>query len=113
MLAIPALAQAGPEPSPNRDRILYRWSVVAITAGNAADTVTSWNHLEGNPLLTGPGAQFGAGSMAIKSGLLGATLLMEHWTLRHNSRLYHALAWTNFAISGGLAGAAVHNSRLP
>lgn len=90
----------------------YRWSVMAIMAGNVADTASSWHHAEANPILAGPGAAFSTRSAVLKAGFLGASLFIEHWALKHNPQLYRRLAWMNVAIAGGLGGVAMHNASL-
>ena len=112
--ALPAsAAETFQFPSTKHDRVegkaFYRWSQVAVFAGNAADTVSSWNQSEGNPLLAKSGGNFGTGSLAIKAGLLGTSLVIQRWALHHNPKLYKSFAWMNVAIAGGLGAAAAHN----
>jgi hypothetical protein len=95
-----------------KNRQFYRWSVMAIVAGNAADALSSWHHPEANPVLAHPGAAFDMRSVALKAGFLGGSLLIEHWALSHNPRLYRRLAWMNVAIAGGLGGVAMYNTSL-
>ena len=52
---------------------------------------------------------FGATSVAIKSGLVATSLLIQHVALRHRPDLYKKLAWMNFATSGVLVGVAKYN----
>ena len=90
-------------------RTLYRWSVAAVLAGNAADIASSWHRQEANPLLANPGSKFDVTSVALKSGFVGASLLLEYWALHHNPHLYKALAWMNFGVAGGLGAVVEHN----
>ncbi len=90
-------------------RTFYRWSQVAVFAANGADTFSSWNQSEGNPLLAKSGGNFGAGSLAIKAGLLGTSFVIQRWALHHNPKLYKTFGWMNVAIAGGLGAAAAHN----
>ena len=85
------------------------WTSVA---GNAVDSVSIWRHPEANPVLANPDAGFGTRSVALKAGLLGASLLIEHWALRHNPRLCGPLAWMNLAIAGGVGGVAMYKASL-
>jgi len=96
-------------PSKSDGRALYRWSLVAITAGNAADTYSSWHKPEGNPLLASSGSDFDGRSLVLKAAFLGASLLAERWALHQNPHLYRTFAWLNFAIAGALGGAVVRN----
>jgi hypothetical protein len=91
---------------------LYRWSVAAVLAANAGDVATSWRNREANPLIAGPSTQFGLTSVAIKSGLVGTSLLIQHVMLRHRPELAKRLAWMNFVTSGALGGVAAHNASL-
>ena len=90
-------------------RTLYYWSVATVVAASAADAASSWSGREANPVLAGPAAQFGVGSVALKSGLVRASLLLQHVALHHHPGLYKRLAWMNFATSGVLGGVTVHN----
>jgi hypothetical protein len=94
---------------PQAGRTLYRWSVAAVLAGNTADLLSSWHRPEANPVLANPGTRFNAESAALKSGFVGASLLIEYWALRHNRRLYKVLAWMNYAVAGGLGVVVEHN----
>jgi hypothetical protein len=93
-------------------RRLYRWSVASLAAANAADAITSWRKVEANPILAQPGAAFGPGSVAVKAGILGASLRLERWAARRNPHLYSAFAWINIGAAAGLAGVSQHNARL-
>jgi len=97
------------QPEYKSGRTLYRWSVAALLAGNVADIASSWHRPEANPLLATPGAKFDVGSVALKSGFIGASLVIEYWALRHNRHLYKGLAWMNYAVAGGLGVVVEHN----
>ncbi len=91
---------------------LYRWSVVSMLAANAADAATSWTNREANPFVAGTTTHFGVTSFAIKSGFVGASLLLQHLALRHNPQAAKRLAWMNFVSAGVLGGVAAHNASL-
>jgi hypothetical protein len=101
-----------PEAMPKRiaGQTMYRWSVAAVVAANAADVASSWRGREANPLVAGPNAQFGLTSVAIKSGFVGASLLIQHTVLRHRPDLTKRLAWMNFGTAGVLGGVATRNT---
>ncbi len=109
----PAYVSHGDRSEKVQGRRLYYWSIAALTVGNAADAASSWRRPEANPVLANPGATFGTQSLLLKSGLLGASLLLEHWALHHNPRLYKPFAWMNFAVGGGLGAVAARNASLP
>jgi hypothetical protein len=90
-------------------RTLYQWSVATVVAASVADAASSWSSREANPVLAGPAAQFGVGSVALKSRLVGASLLLPHVAFHHRRGLYKRLAWMNFATSGVLGGLTAHN----
>ena len=83
-----------------------------MIAANAADVASSWQRPEANPFLAKPGSTFGTGSVAIKAGFAGASLLIEKWALRSNPKLYRKFAWLNIAIAGGLGVTATYNFSL-
>jgi len=93
-------------------RHLYRWSIAAVVAANAADVATSWSQQEANPVIARGGAEFGATSMAIKTGFVAASLVIQHVALRHRPDLYRKLAWLNFGTAGVLGGVANYNMRV-
>jgi hypothetical protein len=90
-------------------RTLYRWSLATVLAANVADAASSWSQLEANPVVSGGGAQFGATSVAIKTGFVATSLLVQHIALRHRPDLYKKLAWMNFGTAGVLGGVAKYN----
>ncbi len=114
-VSTPAASQIGLKDPSRQERPglnLYRWSVASVLAANAADVATSWSSSEANPVVAGGGGQFGATSIAIKSGLVGTSLLIQHFTLRHRPDLYRRMAWMNFITTGVLGGVAAHNASL-
>jgi len=113
--ACPLLGQSVDLAAPQKieHQKFYQWSVAALAAGNVADAASSWRRPEANPVLANPGAAFGTQSLLLKSGLLGTSLLLERWALRHNPRLYKPFAWMNFAVGGGLGAVAARNASLP
>jgi hypothetical protein len=97
--------------TPTPGRTLYRWSVATLVAANTADVLSSWSNREANPLVRS-GAQFGVTSVAIKSGFVGVSLLLQHVAVRHRPDTYKRLAWMNFISSGVLGTVAAHNAEL-
>lgn len=100
------------EESGNAGRNFYRWSVAAVAAANAADAVSSWKAQEANPLVAGTGTRFGIESLAIKSGFVATSLLIQHIALRHRPDWYKRMAWMNVVTAGALGQVARHNSSL-
>ena len=98
--------------STSSERTLYRWSVVAVLAANAGDAASSWTKREANPFVAGPNAQYGATSVAIKSGFVGASFVIQHFVLRHHPDMAKRFAWMNFITAGGLGGVIAHNATV-
>jgi len=118
---LPAAPNAVMEPSlrtvePNRTvppgRAFYLWSVAILAASGAADVASSWRRPEANPVVAGPGSTFGAGSAAIKLGLVGSSFLLERLVLRHRPDLYRHVAWLNLGTAGVQGAVVRHNINL-
>ena len=90
-------------------RAFYGWSVAVLAASSTADAASSWRRPEANPVLAGSGSTFGAGSVAVKLGLVGSSFLLERLVLRHRPDLYRRVAWLNFGIAGALGAVVRHN----
>ena len=101
------LRDATREPIPGKS--LYRWSLATVVIANGVDAASSWRNQEANPLVAGSGSQFGFTSIAIKSGFVATSLLIQHVALRHRPDLYKKLGWMNFATAGVLGGVAKYN----
>src|SRR5712672_1408217 len=101
-----------PQETGKSGRTLYGWSVAAVLGANAADAATSWRAQEANSVVAGNGSQFGVASVAIKSGFVGASLLIQHIALRHRPDLYKRMAWMNIITAGALGGVASHNMNV-
>jgi hypothetical protein len=93
-------------------RTLYRWSLFALAAGNAADAISSWHLQEANPVLAGSRSEFDARSVALKAALGGVSVVLQHWVLSRKPGMYRPLARINFVIAGALGAVAVHNTTL-
>ena len=93
-------------------RTFYRWSVAILAASGAADVASSWRRPEANPVVAGPGSTFGAGSAAIKLGLVGSSFLLERLVLRHRPDLYRHVAWLNLGTAGVQGAVVRHNINL-
>lgn len=96
-----------------RGRGLFAASVAALAAANAADLATSWGRNEANPFLASSNARFGPQSAALKAGFTGVSLVIQWFALRHNPRLHRGLAYTNFAVAGGISAVAIRNTSVP
>jgi hypothetical protein len=90
-------------------RTFYRWSVALLALSSAADAASSWGGPEANPVLAKPGSAFGAGSIAIKLGLVGSCFALEHLTLRRHPELRRRISWMNIGVAAGQAAIVGHN----
>ena len=95
-----------------RWRAVWRVSQVLLAGANAADAASSWGKAEANPLVR-TGSSFGYGSLAIKMGALAGGLTMQHFAMHKDAKQARLMATANVAVSGVLAGVAVHNFRVP
>src|ERR1017187_7374759 len=107
-----SLRTVEPNPTVPSGRAFYGWSVAILAASSAADVASSWRRPEANPVLASPGATFGAGSVAIKLGLVGSSYLLERLVLRHRPDLHRRVAWLNFGIAGVQGAVVQHNMSL-
>ena len=108
----PSLRTVEPHRTVPPGRTFYLWSVATLAASGAADVASSWRRPEANPVMAGPGSTFGGGSVAIKLGLVGSSILLERLVLRHRPDLYRRVAWLNFGIAGAQAAVVRHNMSL-
>ncbi|HMD71708.1 MAG TPA: hypothetical protein VKF41_10220 [Bryobacteraceae bacterium] len=88
---------------------LWKASMAALMAANAADAVSSWGKPELNPALSGSAGRFGKEGALLKLGLAGGVVTVEFLVLRRrrSRSLAKALAWINFgdaAVTGAVAG---------
>lgn len=103
-----------PEGGSNEALRSWRWSVGSLTAASTLDVVSSWGKCcEANPLLASADSRFGARGAAIKSGVLGAQLVVQYWLVKRSPRLAKALSYANFVSAGVLTGVAVRNFGVP
>ena len=71
----------------------YRWSAVSLVAVGGMSA-----------------AGEGVTSVAIRSGVVGATLLIERALLKHHPQRNSRMAWLNVAVAGGLAASRFSTS---
>jgi len=89
-------------------RQLWIASIVAMTAGTAADAVSSWHKRESNSLLASSDGTFGAKGVTIKAGIASAVLVPQIIFRRHHD-WYLPFAASNFVEAGIFAGTTAHN----
>jgi hypothetical protein len=93
-------------------RTLWHASQALLAGANAADIATSWDKSESNPLLR-TGAHFSYASLGIKLGVVGGSLVMQHFVARKAPETIPFFASANLAAAAGLGYATVHNARIP
>jgi hypothetical protein len=90
-------------------RRMFWASVAVLAAASVADAASSWGRPELNPALRGTNGRFGTRAIAIKSGLVGATLAAEWLLGRNRPQSDRPFAMMNFAAGGGTAAVALRN----
>ncbi len=100
-----------PKLDPNDAARLYRYSLISLAAGQAADLSTSWGRRELNPFLTpgSPHNRFGLQSAGLKAAFLSSSLAVQSWAIRRNPRYRRPFAILNFISAAALGGVALSN----
>ena len=110
-LAVPAaLASATPALGKVSERSMkwrqtYQWSVAALGAATAADMASSFKFTrdgqrEANSFLASGNGGYGAKGAAIEAGMVGASLLVQHYLIKRHPGLRVPLAIANYGIAG-------------
>lgn len=89
----------------DRWRKTYQWSVVAMGAATAADMASSFKfsrdgQREANSFLASGNGGYGTKGAAIEAGMVGASLLMQHYLVKRHPGLRVPLAVANYAVAG-------------
>ena len=79
----------------------------ALIGSTVLDIHSSWDRLEGNPILRNGNNRFGGKGLAIKSALLGSVLYTQHKTPQHK-KLWLVV---NYIATGVIVSVAIHNYR--
>ena len=114
-----ALTDKLPEPQREPETLrpemrFWRLSAAGLVGASAIDIASSWGKCcERNSLLASPSRHFGARGLAVKSGTLGAQLLLQYLVVRKSPRLARVLGFVNIAGAGALTLVAIHNYRVP
>lgn len=95
------------------ERRLYTASLVAISAGTAADMASSFKFTsagqkEANGFLASGGG-YGSKGALIEAGAVGASLLLQHFMLKNHPHLRLAFTVSNFAFASFQAYNVHHN----
>lgn len=86
----------------------WRWSAAALTVGGTLDIVSSYGKVELNPLWRSSNGRFGMRGTALRTGVIGGTLLLQRPLLRNPSNR-RSITVANFVVGGLLTGLAVRN----
>ena len=86
----------------------YPASLATLAAASAADyTVSLQAERELNPLLRGADGRLAPGkALAIKSGALIGTAILQRWVIRKHPKAKRVCTWVNFGAAGVFAGVA-------
>jgi len=94
-----------------RVRAVWITSILAMTAGTAADAASSWHKRESNSFLASSNGTFGAKGAGIKAGIaLG--VIAPQIIFRKRRDWHTAFAVGNFVEAGVFTGAAIHNLQV-
>jgi len=85
---------------------LWRWSVAALAAGNAADIASTIGQTERNPML---GPSMNVRAVSIKVGIAAGSVAFQAIIEHKRPRAEKAFSAANFATSSALAGLAARN----
>jgi len=89
---------------------LWKTSVAALVAANAADVHSSIGEREANPFLRGSDGRFAAKrGVAIKAATVGVLVLIQHRFQRKHKRRRRPFAHVNLITAGAVAGVAATN----
>lgn len=107
ILLLAPLAQSAIRPKLTK---LYHASVAAFVAGNVADIHSSLGGYETNPLARSSDGQFSpAKGIALKSGIVAGTLILQRVLIRRYPTSQKGLAIVNFGCAGAMGVVARHN----
>ena len=86
-------------------RKTYQWSVAALGAATAADMASSFKfshdgQREANTFLQSSNGAYGAKGAALEAGLVGASLLVQHYLVKRHPGLRVPFAISNYAFAG-------------
>jgi hypothetical protein len=92
----------------------YQWSIVALGAATAADVASSlkFSHdgqHEANGFLSSNNGLYGSKGAAIEIGMVGASLLMQHFLVKHHPGLRLPFALSNYGFAAFQAWNVHHN----
>jgi hypothetical protein len=87
-------------------------SIGANVGANALDVISSWGKHENNPLLRSSNGTFAMKGLAIKSSIIGASMIPQIM-LRDHKELRRTFAIVNFVSAAAFSGVALHNFTLP
>ncbi len=88
-------------------------SAVILVAATFADSYSSSNRIEMNPLLRGRNGQYSpAKGIAIKSAITGGLLTLQTFVGKSDPSAYEKAAYINFISAGAFAAVAARNRTI-
>jgi hypothetical protein len=93
-------------------KILYRSSIVALSAANLIDIGSSWGGRELTPFLRSPDGTFGTRGTAVKLGMLTGLISTEVWLIRKHPNADIGATAANFGMATMLRRIASNNIRI-
>ena len=110
LFCMAAHAETAPKSATSHARKVLIASLAVVTSAAVADTATSWNRNELNPLLGR--SRFGAGQASIKFSMLSAAAVFELFWARRHGRSAALFTGINFASAGVIGATAYRNSTI-
>ena len=93
-------------------KILYRSSIVALSAANLIDIGSSWGGRELTPFLRSPDGRFGTRGTAVKLGMLTGLISTEVWLVRKHPNADISATAANFGMAAMMSRIASNNIRI-
>ncbi len=90
-------------------KILYRSSIVALSAANLIDIGSSWGGREMTPFLRSSDGRFGTRGTAVKLGMLTGLITTEVWLVRKHPKTDIAATTANFGMAAMMSRIAANN----
>ena len=102
-------------PKSDKWRRTYNLSVIALGAATAADMASSFKfshdgQREGNAFLASSNGAYGMKGAAIEAGVIGASLIAQHYFVKRHPGLRIPFAISNYALAGFQVFNVRHNT---
>ncbi len=93
-------------------KVLYRSSIVALSAANLIDIGSSWGGREMTPFLRSSDGRFGTRGASVKLGMLAGLVTTELWLVRKHPNAEIAATAANFGMAAMMSRIAANNIQI-